>query len=83
MTLIGLHFSPSALLPIFVAKTIGVIGMVRDPTQRLLSAVMHCSAGKRKTPKPSRALDQGHAGDESLARLPCNAISAGSKPACN
>ena len=38
--LIGLHFSPSALLP-SLREDDWVIGMVRDPTQRLLSAVMH------------------------------------------
>ena len=38
--LIGLHFSPSVLLS-SLREDDGVIGMVRDPTQRLLSAVMH------------------------------------------
>jgi hypothetical protein len=36
--LIGLHFSPSVLLP-SLREDDWVIGMVRDPTQRLLSAV--------------------------------------------
>jgi hypothetical protein len=38
--LIGLHFSPSVLLS-SLREDDWVIGMVRDPTQRLLSAVMH------------------------------------------
>ncbi|HMD64486.1 MAG TPA: hypothetical protein VKF83_11010 [Stellaceae bacterium] len=38
--LIGLHFSPSVLLP-SLCEDDWVIGMVRDPTQRLLSAIMH------------------------------------------
>lgn len=38
--LIGLHFSPSVLLS-SLRENDWVIGMVRDPTQRLLSAVMH------------------------------------------
>jgi hypothetical protein len=38
--LIGLHFSPSILLS-SLREDDWVIGMVRDPTQRLLSAVMH------------------------------------------
>jgi Sulfotransferase family len=38
--LIGLHFSPSVLLP-SLREDDWVIGMVRDPTQRLLSAVRH------------------------------------------
>jgi hypothetical protein len=38
--LVGLHFSPSVLLP-SLREDDWLIGMVRDPTQRLLSAVMH------------------------------------------
>jgi hypothetical protein len=38
--LIGLHFSPSVLLS-SLRKNDWLIGMIRDPTQRLLSAVMH------------------------------------------
>ena len=38
--LIGLHFSPSVLLS-SLCEDDWVIGMVRDPTRRLLSAVMH------------------------------------------
>jgi hypothetical protein len=38
--LIGLHFSPSVLLP-SLRRDDWVIGMVRNPAQRLLSAVMH------------------------------------------
>jgi hypothetical protein len=38
--LIGLHFSPSVVLP-SLRPDDWVIGMVRDPTQRLLSALMH------------------------------------------
>jgi hypothetical protein len=38
--LIGLHFSPSVLLA-SLREDDWVIGMVRDPTPRLLSAVMH------------------------------------------
>ena len=38
--LIGLHFSPSVLLP-SLRQDDWVIGMVRDPTRRLLSAVVH------------------------------------------
>ena len=46
--LIGLHFSPSVLLP-FLREDDWVIGMVRDPTQRLLSAVLH---SRRETEDP-------------------------------
>jgi len=46
--LIGLHFSPSVLLS-FLGEDDWVIGMVRDPTQRLVSAVMH---SRRKTEDP-------------------------------
>jgi hypothetical protein len=38
--LIGLHFSPSVLLP-SLRQDDWVIGMVREPTRRLLSAVVH------------------------------------------
>ena len=38
--LIGLHFSPSVLLPA-LREDDWIIGMVRDPTRRLISAVMH------------------------------------------
>ena len=38
--LIGLHFSPSVVLPT-LRRDDRVIGMVRDPTRRLLSAVVH------------------------------------------
>lgn len=38
--LVGLHFSPSVLLP-SLREDDWLIGMVRNPTQRLLSAVMH------------------------------------------
>jgi hypothetical protein len=38
--LIGLHFSPSVLLP-SLRRDDWVIGMVREPAQRVLSAVMH------------------------------------------
>jgi hypothetical protein len=46
--LIGLHFSPSVLLP-SLCEDDWVIGMVRDPTQRLVSAVMH---SRRKAEDP-------------------------------
>jgi hypothetical protein len=38
--LVGLHFSPGILLP-SLRRNDWVIGMVRDPVRRLLSAVMH------------------------------------------
>lgn len=46
--LIGLHFSPSVLLS-SLREDDWVIGLVRDPTQRLLSAVMH---SRRETEDP-------------------------------
>jgi hypothetical protein len=46
--LIGLHFSPSVLLA-SLREDDWVIGMVRDPTRRLLSAVMH---SQRETEDP-------------------------------
>jgi len=39
--LIGIHFSPSVIAP-YINADDWVIGMVREPTQRLLSTILHC-----------------------------------------
>jgi hypothetical protein len=60
--LIGLHFPPSVLLP-SLHEDDWLIGMMRDPTQRLLSAVMHAlpaGSGRRRN---FYHLGPGDAGD--------------------
>ena len=72
--LIGLHFSPSVLLSSLRSDD-WVIGMVRDPPQRLLSAVMH---SRRETEDPEtftasakamREMDLAHYLATDLGRL--------------
>jgi Sulfotransferase family len=46
--LIGLHFSPTVLSE-FLSEDDWVVGMVRDPTERFLSGVVHC---RRKSEDP-------------------------------
>lgn len=46
--LIGVHFSPSVLAR-YLSDDDWVVGMVRDPTQRFLSGVVHC---RRKSEDP-------------------------------
>jgi hypothetical protein len=77
--LIGVHFSPTVLLG-SLGKDDWLIGMVRDPTQRFLSGVMH---SRRATEDPQTFT----ASAQAMRKCSWGSISqpnlAGSKPACS